>query len=559
MRPPLFHPTSDRSGTTTAATPIATGVTSLPPAPKSLRGVLLLSAVLLALAGLTFSARSMTSSLAVPSGGSAGNRRTLPNGDDHHDDVAMAGSSKPPRVGDGDSHSAVATPLRVERKQRLPSSAVLSTESSSILLGVANLRTPFTESSSHGKPKVSAIRPSRKSGRDLDLSVMGLSADPESGINHAWGISNKSACHGLRANGSCVPPTVMPWLRRHALLAIITGSEGSFRVDVSDCTWLVHVPKETVSVFTDVLPSASRWASKRWVAGLLPVGVWERDGDVFSAYVKKGYLNAVRRAGQGYSVSWIVAQFRFLQAVDDLMRQAGYPPREDAFQRGAAHPTGPTLRPANTATDWVVLGDDDTVFHATGLVARLQALDPERPFYLSQQGWGGAGHIFSRGALKRLQPVLAQCIDRWMVRQFRASDAMMVKCAELAKLERVKDVTMSHCPASNVREAGLLQPSRVSLHAKKDFYPPVLLATWRLGLYYQALYCRDEVAARWATWFSGCAFGSCKFPGCEKAHDLERQRHWNDLAANVTRVAHMGDGVLRLPWAQYTKMVVTAA
>lgn len=392
----------------------------------------------------------------------------------------------------------------------------------------------------------------RKPGRDKDVSVLGLVADSNSGVSHAWAVDDPDTCHGSANFERCATPQATKYFSDRALFAIVTGAESAFRVEVSQCTWLAHFPSESVFVFSDKIPFDARRLRYTWVEGMLPRGVQEVDGDVFSEKISKGYLREVRRAGQGYSASWIVAQFRFLQALENFMIRLGIlvPSKASSMFYYGNHSGStalpPPLLPNREAIEWIIIGDDDTIVQIDALVARLRSLELDsrkRPLYLSQTGWGGAGHVFSRAALMKLRDTLPQCIERWMVRQFRASDAMMVKCAELAHLEKIKDPTLSHCPASNVREGGLLSPNQVTVHAKKDFYAPVLLATWRIGLYYYAMYCRSAEAAKWAVWFSGCAFGSCKHALCGKQHDVERHARWLALSKNGT--------LRKLPFAEF--------
>lgn len=398
-------------------------------------------------------------------------------------------------------------------------------------------RTTLRGQTPRAAAKLRTLRP----GRDKDESILASGADSDSGVRHAWPLHalEPVRCHGARMLPTCAHATSSDYVNRKVRLSIITGRMGAFRVEVSSCTWLSHFPTSSITVFSDATPSTRRVMPHRWVAGALPQNVTEVDGDLFSPFIKKGYLRAVRSAGQGYSGAWIVAQFRFIQAIEFMARRAGilpphYQPIFDAEPESTEY---------DRDADWFVVIDDDTVLQIDALAARLQqaSLAPRsRLVYLSQGGWGGAGHIFSRAALTKLTSVLHECVNRWMVRQFKASDAMLVKCSALARLEKISDPGLSHCPASHMREQGLLNPQQISLHAKKDFYPPVLLATWRLSLYYYAMYCKNKEAAELATWYSGCAFGSCKHVDCSKDHDKARHLKWLELSHNET--------LLRLPF-----------
>ena len=185
---------------------------------------------------------------------------------------------------------------------------------------------------------------------------------------------------------------------------------------------------------------------------------------------------------------------------------------------------------------WFVVIDDDTIVNINHLVARLQQVssNPNIPWYLSRKGWGGAGHAFNSLALSKLRAILPQCLESYMLRSFRASDAMLLKCAGAAKLTLQKEQTMSHCPASNLGPKGMSSRTQATFHGKKDFYPPVLLTTWRVYLYYIATYCLDEGAAELAAEWSACAYGSCKASGCTKEKDAAMRKKWLALTDNGT-------------------------
>eukprot|EP00388_Colpodella_angusta_P007320 GDKJ01020808.1.p1 GENE.GDKJ01020808.1~~GDKJ01020808.1.p1 ORF type:complete len:209 (+),score=10.66 GDKJ01020808.1:50-628(+) len=177
--------------------------------------------------------------------------------------------------------------------------------------------------------------------------------------------------------------------------------------------------------------------------------------------------------------------------------------------------------------------DDDTIINLNNLVTRLkQVSNPSIPWYLSRKGWGGAGHIYNLLALSKMKEALPKCMETYMLKSFRASDAMLLKCAGVAKLATQKEQTMSHCPASNLGAKGMISNSQVSFHGKKDFYPPVLLATWRVHLYYLATYCRDPKAGELAAEWSACAFGSCKQHGCTKEKNALMKSRWKEVSQN---------------------------
>lgn len=387
------------------------------------------------------------------------------------------------------------------------------------------------------KPYVA--RKTRKPGRDgVDHSHVGLAPDPIDGMFHAWDAEHKSTteCFGARPFPSCIDQTSVDWFRDNVLLAVVTGAEGAFRVEVSQCTWLSHFPPENVFVFSDLVPHRGlNRTPHAWVQGTLPPSVIERDGDIFSEHVKEGYLKIVRRRGQGYSASWIVAQFRFAQALEHLDRV-----RAERAQH-----------PSKTQFKWFMVADDDTIVHLPNLVKRLRQIDTSKEYYLSRKGWGGAGHLYTVTALAKMMAVLPKCVDKYFVRGFRASDDMLLKCASVAHLFVQKEDTMSHCPASHLGKANLLSESQATFHGKKDFYPPLLLTTWRVSLYYYASYCKDDRAAELAVYYSACAFGSCKQQGCTKEKNDEMIARWRTLSRdnNITLLPFAAEkvGVFQVP------------
>jgi hypothetical protein len=379
----------------------------------------------------------------------------------------------------------------------------------------ASTRAPSRDHSDHNNDatvKVALRRPGREK---LDLSHAGLVPSDE-GINHAWpDADDKNRCHGAAPVASCVSDESIEYFKKHILLGIVTGREDAFRVEVSQCTWLSHFPPGNVIVVTDVVPKKPR-TPQRWMAAKLPAEIEERDGDLYSQYIKKGYVRAVRSAGQGYSAAWIVAQLRFPWALQHMAKTALHKAEGD-----------------DRDIKWVFLVDDDTIINIDHLVARVKDMKESVPWYLSRKGWGGAGHLYSIAAMRKVDEKMHECVDKWMIRQFRASDAMLLKCSHHLHLKEQLESTMSHCPASNVRDR-LLDKRQVTVHGKKDLYPPVLLATWRTALYYHAMYCGSVTAKDMAIKYSACAFGNCKSPGCDKNVDAARVAAWNKLSRNGT-------------------------
>ncbi len=381
-------------------------------------------------------------------------------------------------------------------------------------------------------PVVQKLSKKRVEGRDgVDHSHVGMERDPVDGMHHAWSLNDTKRCFGSLPHTSCVKPASIEWFRRHVLLSIITGSEGAFRVEVSQCTWLSHFPVENVFVFSDLVsPPAQTRTPHEWVCGKLPPMVFEKDGDIFSPFIPKGYVREVRRAGQGYSAAWIVAQFRFSQALEHMHSV------NEARQKAGG----------GAGYKWFMIADDDTIVNLDALVDRLQQLNAEAvPWYLSRKGWGGGGHIYSSTALAAIVKVLPGCVESYFVKGFRASDAMLLKCAGRAKLHTQMEETMSHCPASHLGAGTLLSPRHMTFHGKKDFYPPVLLTTWRVALYYYASYCKQSKAAELAVYYSACAFGSCKQHGCTKEKNAQVIERWHMLSHNntITQLPFVEQGV----------------
>ena len=363
-----------------------------------------------------------------------------------------------------------------------------------------------------------------KGGRDgPDDSHAGMAPDPVDHMYHAWQPADTHKCLGTANDPSCESPSAAEWFKSNMLLAIISGREGAFRVEVSHCTWLRHLAPENVFVFSDVVPDETRnFTPYTWVPMVLPPGVSVTDdGDYVSKYIPNGYVQQVRASGQGYSAAWIGAQFRFFQALTHMSNIS--------ISRGigGAH-----------AHKWFMIADDDTMVNINHLSDRLQhssftsAKGLSTPWYLSKKGWGGAGHIYNAEAMRRMIGVIDVCTERYLVKGFRASDAALLKCSGVAKLHAHKEDTMSHCPASHLGEGVMASPTQTTFHLKKDFYPPVALVSWKLMLYYRASYCHDRRAAKLAVEFSTCAFGNCKRAGCTKEKNAKLAEEWRALYPN---------------------------
>ena len=249
------------------------------------------------------------------------------------------------------------------------------------------------------------------------------------------------------------------YLRERVSFAVITGSaDGFFRADLALCTWLAHVPDSSLFFFTD-RANTSDGRRGHWVSDSLPEGVTFTKQQVES---------------KGYTLPWIKAQFRFLFGVKHII--------EEDRARG-------------TNKQWFLLVDDDTFVNLDGLVVKLKEYDVHGSGgagrYLSDKGWGGAGHFFDRRASETLlKKMRSHCIDPYMVRSFHASDETLVKCAPQMGLKTSTEKTMSHCHANKLREA-MLTGRHVSMHVKRDVAKPRYLAAWRTRLYYQV--CGEKI------------------------------------------------------------------
>lgn len=359
--------------------------------------------------------------------------------------------------------------------------------------------------------------PTYAAGRDKNHHNEGLERNSISHVAHAWGAQTEHSqlkCHGTDKLPSCVTKEAYDYASKHILFVIITGADATFRVEVSQCTWLSQLPPQNVLVITDSLPHPKPRTPHQWIRAKLPDGMTAtKNGDFVSEFMPKGYLHAVKSAGQGYGASWIAAQTRFTYGLHVAAKKSH---------------VNPDIR-------WVMLMDDDTIVQLDHLVNRVKLInDTQVPWYFSRKGWGGAGHLYSRNAMERVHDKLHECVDKWFVRQFRASDTLLLKCAGHLKLRTQMEGTMSHCPASSKPE--LIESTRqISMHGKKDFYPPILLATWRISLYYLSMYCRSPRAMKEVVVWSACTYGaSCKRSSCDKVADERRERKWKEFSKDET-------------------------
>jgi hypothetical protein len=346
-----------------------------------------------------------------------------------------------------------------------------------------------------------------------------------------------------------VPPSVQQYLSQHVLFGVITGSfEHFFRVDVGYCTWMAHLPISNVFIFTDRANTSGNRPGT-WLDPQLPA--------------KVRFSPAQLRA-KGYTIHWIRAQYRFIQAMQMLgsMARKGEPVRH-------AH--------------WVVVVDDDTFVDVRALARLLHNYDmrnlrnaiaknvsfafedssslksgpatiaARRPdegdeeqlalisaardaigmTYLGDKGWGGAGHFLNYGAATYFAERSDECVDQFMVRRFLASDETLKRCLpRLGGIQVVNERLLSHCQAHFLKKR-LLRGDHATSHAKRDFVLPRKLAIWRLRLYYQVVYHRNLTAYRLLQKVGACAFGySCKIKSCDAQHDSDALQLYLNLSGN---------------------------
>ena len=226
-----------------------------------------------------------------------------------------------------------------------------------------------------------------------------------------------------------------------------------------------------------------------------------------------------------------------------------------------------------------------------GSAATLASVPPDdlpdaTPTYIGDNGWGGAGHFFSRAALKRARDDLYhKCVRPHMMGAGRASDEALKKCLphlalkEHAKKRMKKDTLMvddgegvaagdgsalvvasgagsgalplprmrvvndrlfSHCQANFLRRR-LLRGDHISAHIKRDVTGPVALQALRARLYYQTTYTPQNATCAYALLmhFGACAYGSsCRIRACDEAHDARAIADYRRLL-----VAAKGSGI----------------
>eukprot|EP01065_Artemidia_motanka_P025857 TRINITY_DN30804_c0_g1_i1.p1 TRINITY_DN30804_c0_g1~~TRINITY_DN30804_c0_g1_i1.p1 ORF type:complete len:415 (+),score=105.35 TRINITY_DN30804_c0_g1_i1:97-1245(+) len=294
---------------------------------------------------------------------------------------------------------------------------------------------------------------------------------------------------GRLALSSCVGGGVTEYLSQHVLVAVNTGG-GLLRMDLSLCTWLHHVPADSLYIFSD----------GRIGDGGGRKGVWVNASD--DVVVPSDLVfTAAQQRQRGYHISWRRAQFRFLYAIRYIIE-------ED--------------RRRQLSKRWFVLVDDDTFVSVHALVAALRSYDGRnapRGRYVGDLGWGGAGHVFDRrAAASLLRGMKSKCIEPYMVRGSLASDEALSKCVPAMGIRMVKDPVLSHCHGAVLRER-LLTGTHVSMHLKRDVSAPPLLAMWRYRLYYQVVYHRNITAYALLQRVGNCGYGSCASQGCDEGHD----------------------------------------
>eukprot|EP00759_Apiculatamorpha_spiralis_P028547 PhF_6_TR31130/c0_g1_i1/m.45571 len=296
-----------------------------------------------------------------------------------------------------------------------------------------------------------------------------------------------------------VLPSSIDWIKANVRIAVITGSfDGFFRVDLAQCTWLSHVPSDRYAVYTDKA-NTSDGRPGEWVEGVLPPGV------KFS----KEQLSA-----KGYNINWIKAQYRFLQALQDLVHSTPTP-------------------------EWTIVVDDDTFINLDTMVKllkRYSAKSSTSPLYVGDHGWGGAGHFFNKAAGAVLRKSLGACIEKHMIKSFKASDVTLKKCVAELGINTEWERLVSHCQANFLRER-MLEGTQVSYHLKREMDltldPRRGLAVWRLRLYYQVVYLKNYTTAyKLLLQVGACAYGSCKNGKCDFKHDADAKRIYEINSGN---------------------------
>ncbi|KEG08677.1 hypothetical protein DQ04_06661020 [Trypanosoma grayi] len=403
----------------------------------------------------------------------------------------------------------------------------------------------------------------------------------------------------LHNAASVVHPAVLAYIRRHVVIGVVTGSyEKFFRVDLSLCTWMGHVPARNLFIFTDAA-NTSDGRHGTWI---------ETDTTAASQRLHSGMLRHT-----GYSQGWMRAQYRFFHAFSHFSQ---------LVTRGNSSNSGGDT--AYRDVRWAIVVDDDTFLDLHALVRLLHRRDlsnldrmaaaarhseppllQERcgrwtgasggevaacialpdswdrlqrkqrvsrglhdrdsealvvgsplwnattdrallgpaaaaaldPLYLGDRGWGGAGHYMNVAALRLFaQGGEEKCVQRYLIRGGLASDAALHRCVPSLGIHRTGDGVLSHCQARYLRHH-LLGGDLVSIHAKRDVVPPPLLAVWRMRLYYQVLYHRNRTAYDVLMRVGACAYGySCKLRSCSHAEDAAALNEFIRQSDNNTRV-----------------------
>lgn len=315
-------------------------------------------------------------------------------------------------------------------------------------------------------------------------------------------------CSGFRIDNrptEFVLRSTRSYLSHHVRLGVVTGSfDDFFRMDLGLCTWMGHVPSESLFVFTD---HANRSA-------MTHVGTWHE-----ARLPNQLKFSKKQTQAKGYTIDWIRAQYRFFQAFDTL----------------AENTTSSSL-----LLHWAAVVDDDTFVNIEGMKNMLLAYDIRellflnitvptlqrqrslskvvgvqtssttkendhlhletlisthrhrfRPLYLNDNGWGGAGHFMNFAALKRfVNGSETTCVDRYMVKRGYASDVTLRHCLPKLGIHTINEKRLNHCQAAFLKQR-LASPGHVSAHIKRDIVMPRPLAVWRTRLYYQVVYHRN--------------------------------------------------------------------
>lgn len=154
-----------------------------------------------------------------------------------------------------------------------------------------------------------------------------------------------------RDEGDVFPFTI-DYLRRHVLIAVVTGEhDGYYRVNANLCTWLGHVPADILYFITDNMSTAAA----------LP-GTWA-EGKPPSDFDTRVFQSRIRT--HNYPPGWINAQFRFFDGFRMVLNAS--------LERDEIR--------------WVAVIDDDTFLNLNELVSMLHERDLRELFLSAVPDW----------------------------------------------------------------------------------------------------------------------------------------------------------------------------